>query len=86
MVGFALAQAGRALLVGLAAFAVLAGPTIGFLVAAGMPYEGDWVFLGRWDGPIFKLVYGAALGLLMSPLLALMWIVRAGWIVRTWMD
>ncbi|KAK4151925.1 hypothetical protein C8A00DRAFT_35397 [Chaetomidium leptoderma] len=81
-VGFVFAGLGRGLLVAVAGFAVMIGPTIRLGVAAGTPYQGDWVFLGRWDGAVFKLVYGAVLGLVISPPIAWMWMVRAGWIVR----
>lgn len=80
--GFVLANLGRAMLVAVVAYAVLIGPTIGILVAVGTPFQGDWVFLGRWDGAVFKVVWGAVLGLIMSPAIAWMWMLRAGWIVQ----
>ncbi|KAL2262761.1 hypothetical protein VTK26DRAFT_151 [Humicola hyalothermophila] len=81
---FFLANLGRGMLVAAAAYAVLIGPTVGLLIAAsGVPYPGggDWVFLWRWDGPVFKALYGAALAGLTSPAIAAMWMVRAGWMV-----
>jgi hypothetical protein len=70
------------LIVAVVAYVVMIGPTIGICVAAGTRYGGDWVFLGRWDGVVFKTVYGGVLGLVMSPALAWMWMLRAGWIVN----
>lgn len=63
-------------------FGVMVGPTIGVLMSCGTPHEGDWVFLGRWDGVVFKSIYGGFLALVLGPPLTYMWIVRAGWIVR----
>ncbi|KAH6640618.1 hypothetical protein F5144DRAFT_626764 [Chaetomium tenue] len=81
-VGFWLGAVGRGLLVAVGAFAVMVGPMIGICAAVGTRYEGDWVFLGRWDGVVFKAVYGGVLGLVLSPALAWMWMLRAGWIVN----
>ncbi|KAG7286207.1 hypothetical protein NEMBOFW57_008513 [Staphylotrichum longicolle] len=81
-VGFFLAGLGRGLVVAVYGFGVMVGPTIGVLMSCGTPYEGDWVFLGRWDGVVFKSIYGGFLALVLGPPLTYMWIVRAGWIVR----
>ncbi|AEO64179.1 uncharacterized protein THITE_115797 [Thermothielavioides terrestris NRRL 8126] len=81
---FVLAGLGRSLLVAALAFALMVGPTVGVLAAVGRPFAGDFVFLGRWDGAVFKAVFGGVLGLLVSPTLALMWMARAAWIVRNW--
>ncbi|KAK4134802.1 hypothetical protein BT67DRAFT_355942, partial [Trichocladium antarcticum] len=78
---FVAANLGRALLVAVAAFAVLIVPAVGCLMAAGTRYGNDWVFLGRWDAPLFKMVWGGVLGLLLSPTIAFCWMARAGWIV-----
>lgn len=81
-VGFWLGAVGRGVLVAVVAYAVMFGPMVGICVAAGTRYEWDWVFLGRWDGVVFKAVYGGVLGLVLSPVLAWMWMLRAGWIVN----
>ncbi|KAL1839452.1 hypothetical protein VTJ49DRAFT_1490 [Mycothermus thermophilus] len=78
--GLFFGSVGRGLITVVPAFAVMIGPTIALLVAAGTPYDGDWVFLGRWDGFVFKGMYSAVLGLILAPALAIMWMVRAGWI------
>ncbi|KAK4042363.1 hypothetical protein C8A01DRAFT_44616 [Parachaetomium inaequale] len=80
-VGFVLGGFGRGMITAVVGYAVMIGPTIGLCAFFGTPYEGDWVFLGRWDGVVFKTVYGGFLGLFLSPALAYMWMVRAGWIV-----
>lgn len=79
---FLLANLGRSMLVAVASYAVLIGPAIGIMIAVGTPFQGDWVYLGRWDAAIFKAVYGAVLALLISPAIAFMWMVRAGWILK----
>lgn len=81
-IAFGLAGLGRSLIAGVLGFLIMIGPTIGVCAAAGTKFDGDWVFLGRWDGALFKLVYGGVLGFIMSPALAFMWMVRAGWIVN----
>jgi hypothetical protein len=81
-IAWVLAGIGRSLIVGVLAYGIMIGPTIGILMAAGTPFEGDWVFLGLWDGVVYKSTYGAALGLWMTPALTWMWMLRAGWIVR----
>lgn len=81
VVTFTLANVGRALLVAFPATALMLGPTIGFSIIGAERYDGDWVFLGRWAGMIFKAVYGGVLGFWLSPLMAWMWMLRAGWIV-----
>lgn len=63
-------------------FCVLIGPTVGILMAVGTKYGGDWVFLDKWTGPLFKLVYGGVLSLLTSPGIAMFWMVRAGWVAK----
>ncbi|KXX76954.1 hypothetical protein MMYC01_207608 [Madurella mycetomatis] len=81
-VGFFLAQLGRAMAVAVMSFCVLIGPTVGILMAVGTRYGGDWVFLDKWTGPLFKLVYGGVLSLLTSPGIAMFWMVRAGWVAK----
>ncbi|KAL2162085.1 hypothetical protein VTH06DRAFT_7870 [Thermothelomyces fergusii] len=81
-VAFGLAGLGRAVMVALLGFLVMVGPTIGICAVVGTRYDGDWVFLGRWDGVVFHAVYGGVLAFILSPALALMWMLRAGWIVN----
>jgi hypothetical protein len=79
---FALAGLGRAMVVAVAGYAALIWVAIPIVMAVGTPFEGDWVLLGRWDGAVFKMVWGAVLGAVIAPGIAWMWMVRAGWIVR----
>jgi hypothetical protein len=81
-IAWVFAGLGRAMIVAVLAYAIMIGPMIGIMVAVGIPWEGDWVFLGLWDGVAYKVTYGSVLGLWMAPALAWMWMLRAGWIVR----
>lgn len=80
--GFALAQLGRAAALAFVSFCVMIGPTVGVLIAVGTRYGGDWAFPGKWAGPVFKLVYGGVMALLVSPAVAMFWMVRAAWVVK----
>ncbi|KAK4147591.1 uncharacterized protein C8A04DRAFT_8913 [Dichotomopilus funicola] len=80
-VSFFLAGVGRGLLMGFPAIVLMIGPTVGLSMLAGERYNGDWIYLGRWAGMIFKALYGGVLGFWLSPFIAWMWMVRAGWIV-----
>lgn len=54
-------------------------PSIGILIALGTALgDGDYVYPTRWTPEIFKLVFGAVLGLLTTPVMALFWVVREG--------
>ena len=75
------AQALRALIVSVAAFAVLWGPTVGILAAVGTRCGGDWVFRKTWVPQLFKLVFGGVLALLTTPAFAVFWLARAGWMM-----
>src|SRR5690606_21361699 len=79
---FSLAGLGRAMVVAVVGYAALIWLAIPMVMGVAAPFEGDGVLLGRWDGAVFKLVWGAALGGVIAPAIAWMWMVRAGWIVR----
>ncbi|KAK3303391.1 uncharacterized protein B0T15DRAFT_273222 [Chaetomium strumarium] len=81
---FVLANVGRGVLVAMFTILLTVGPAVGLLVFAGKEYQRRQVFQGRWDGPVFKMVYGGLLAGLTSPLLAYMWMVRTGWITGEW--
>jgi hypothetical protein len=70
------------MVVAVVGYAALIWLAIPIVMSLGTPFEGDWVLLGRWDGTVFKLVWGAALGVVIAPTIAWMWMARAGWIVR----
>lgn len=62
------------------AFALLWPVGVGALAALGEPAGGrDYTFQDRWTPQLFKLVLGGALGLLTTPLMAMFWLVKAGW-------
>ncbi|OAA55234.1 hypothetical protein SPI_08329 [Niveomyces insectorum RCEF 264] len=80
---FLVSQLIRALLVGVLAFVVLWGPTIGILTAVGDHRTRDWWFdSSSWAPPIFKLIFGGVLALLTTPPFAAFWLVRCGWAVQ----
>lgn len=81
---FLVSQLIRALMVGVLAFMLLWGPTIGILIAVGDKRGGDWSFDGTsWAPPLFKLIFGGVLALLTTPPFAAFWLVRCGWAVQT---
>lgn len=71
----------RAMLVAVASFAVLWGPSVGILTAVGTRSGGDWVFESTWAPQVFKLVLGGVLALLTTPFFAVFWLAREGWLV-----
>lgn len=84
---FLFSQVLRAFIIAVLSFAILIGPTIGFLILVGHHNGGDWTYHGGELTPsqdnyipmIFKGVLGAALGLYTTPIFALFWMVRCGW-------
>lgn len=69
----------RALVFAVLGFLLLWPASVGILTAVGRPDAGDYVFADRWAPPVFKLVLGGVLGLLVTPAMAGLWLVRAGW-------
>lgn len=60
-------------------FILIWPPSIGILIALGTAMgDGDYLYPSRWTPQIFKLVFGAVLGLLTTPVMALFWVVREG--------
>ncbi|KAI1499939.1 hypothetical protein F5X99DRAFT_263587 [Biscogniauxia marginata] len=72
----------RALLVAVVVFPFIWGPSLGFLVLVGRKSQGDWWYEKVWIPEIFKLVQGAVLGLLTTPLMVMFWLARCGWALR----
>ncbi|KAM4063554.1 hypothetical protein HRG_011337 [Hirsutella rhossiliensis] len=70
----------RALLVAVVAFVPLWPAAVGLLTVVGERDSGDWWYQGRWTPQVFKLILGGALSLLTTPLMAMFWLVRAGWV------
>ncbi|KAL3962835.1 hypothetical protein ACCO45_004358 [Purpureocillium lilacinum] len=74
-----LQQALRGFLLAVPSFLVLWPISVGALTAVGRKEGADWVYADRWAPQVFKLVLGGVLGLLTTPLMAMFWLVRAGW-------
>ncbi|GJN84262.1 hypothetical protein PLIIFM63780_007818 [Purpureocillium lilacinum] len=72
-------QALRGFLLAVPSFLVLWPISVGALTAVGRKEGADWVYADRWAPQVFKLVLGGVLGLLTTPLMAMFWLVRAGW-------
>jgi hypothetical protein len=79
---FVVGEALRALALAVLSFVVVFGPTLGILISVGTKVGGDWEFERTWAPQIYKLVYGAVLGLLSTPIMAFVWLVRRGWTDR----
>ncbi|KAK0742385.1 hypothetical protein B0T21DRAFT_361255 [Apiosordaria backusii] len=81
--GFLLGQAVRSMVVAVVSFLIFWGPTVGLLIAAGRSNgKGDWEYDATWTPQFFKLILGGLLGLVTTPVMAGVWLVRAGWVMR----
>ena len=72
-------QALRGFLVCIPSFILLWPICVGALTGLGRRSGGDWVFPNTWTPQFFKFVLGGVLGLLTTPLMAMFWLVKAGW-------
>ncbi|KAI1480982.1 hypothetical protein F4774DRAFT_66642 [Daldinia eschscholtzii] len=72
----------RALLIAVAFFPVIWGPSIGFLVLAGKWKGDDWYYDKVWAPQVFKLIQGGVLGLLTTPPMVMFWLTRCGWALK----
>lgn len=72
-------QALRGFIICFLSFCILWGPSVGILTAVGTKSGGDWVFGRTWAPQVFKGVFGGVLALLTTPLMAVFWLVKAGW-------
>ncbi|KAI1490203.1 hypothetical protein F5X96DRAFT_637346 [Biscogniauxia mediterranea] len=79
---FLWSQVIRALIVAVVFFPFVWGPSIGFLALTGQYHDGDWWYETVWTPEIFKLVQGAVLGLLTTPLMVMFWLARCGWALK----
>ncbi|RFU74609.1 hypothetical protein TARUN_7623 [Trichoderma arundinaceum] len=52
---------------------------MGVLTAFGRKEGADYVYHDKWLPQVFKLILGGVLGLLTTPLMAMFWLVKAGW-------
>ncbi|KAK4166388.1 hypothetical protein QBC43DRAFT_206165 [Cladorrhinum sp. PSN259] len=53
-------------------------PTVGILIAVGKKEGSDWVYEERWTPELFKMVLGGAMGAIVTPVIAGIWLVRGG--------
>ncbi|KAH9890302.1 hypothetical protein F4778DRAFT_380086 [Xylariomycetidae sp. FL2044] len=81
-ISFLRSQVVRALLVAVACFPLMWGPSVGFLVLVGQKREDDWYYPSLWAPQVFKLVQGAVLGLLTTPPIVMFWLTRCGWALK----
>ncbi|KAG9255530.1 uncharacterized protein F5Z01DRAFT_651402 [Emericellopsis atlantica] len=75
----ALQQALRGFLLCVPAFLVLWPVSVGILTMVGEKQGGDWVFERLWTPQVFKAILSGVLGLVTTPVMAMFWMVRAGW-------
>lgn len=72
-------QALRGLSFGVVGFLVLWPIFMGALTGFGTKEGADYVYHDKWLPQVFKLILGGVLGLLTTPLMAMFWLVKAGW-------
>lgn len=75
----ALQQLLRGFMLSVVAFVLLWPAAVGILTAFGEKQGGDRLFEDRWTPQFFKFALGGLLGLLTTPLMAMFWLVKAGW-------
>ena len=64
------------------AFLLLWPISVGALTALGEKNGGDYDFDAKWTPQFFKFVLGGLLGLLTTPLMAMFWLLKAGWAAK----
>ncbi len=72
-------QALRGFLLCIPAFMLLWPVSVGALSVIGIQSGGDFLFADRWTPQFFKFILGGVLGLLTTPLMAMFWLIKAGW-------
>ena len=72
----------RAAAVGVVAFILLWGPSVGILTAVGRRCGGDWCFEKQWAPQAFKAILGGVHALITTPPMAALWVFRAGWLKK----
>ncbi|KAI1356609.1 hypothetical protein F5Y01DRAFT_267860 [Xylaria sp. FL0043] len=73
----------RSLILAVVTFPFIFGASVGILTAIGKHHDNDWYFGAKWAPQIFKLVQGAVLGLLFTPLMVIFWLARCGWTLQS---
>ncbi|SPJ84075.1 uncharacterized protein FTOL_10591 [Fusarium torulosum] len=69
----------RGFILAIVGFFLLWPMSVGILTTLGERDGGDWRYNDRWVPQAFKAILGGVLGLLMTPLMALFWLIKAGW-------
>lgn len=73
-------QALRGFMLCVPTFLLLWPISVGILTAVGVKNgQGDYDFDAKWTPQFFKFVLGGVLGLLTTPLMAIFWLLKAGW-------
>ncbi|PON24187.1 hypothetical protein TGAM01_v206875 [Trichoderma gamsii] len=72
-------QALRGLSFGVVSFLILWPIFMGALTGFGRKEGADYVYHDKWLPQVFKLILGGVLGLLTTPLMAMFWLIKAGW-------
>ncbi|RFN50839.1 hypothetical protein FIE12Z_4915 [Fusarium flagelliforme] len=69
----------RGFMFAVASFLLLWPISVGVLTTVGERDGGDWRYDDHWTPQAFKAILGGVLSLLTTPLMALFWLVKAGW-------
>lgn len=69
----------RGFMFAVAGFILLWPLSVGILTTLGERDGGDWRYDDHWIPQAFKAILGGILSLLTTPLMALFWLVKAGW-------
>jgi hypothetical protein len=72
-------QALRGFCFAVVSFLLLWPICMGALTAFGKKEGNDYVYHDKWLPQVFKLILGGGLALLTTPLMAMFWLVKAGW-------
>jgi hypothetical protein len=56
---------------------------VGALTSVGESSGGDYLYDEKWTPQAFKAILGGVLSLLTTPLMALFWLIKAGWEAET---
>ncbi|KAI0973357.1 hypothetical protein F4678DRAFT_25195 [Xylaria arbuscula] len=76
---FLFSQIIRSLILAALCFPFIFGVSVGLLTIVGKHKGNDWYYKAKWAPEVFKLVQGASLGLVATPLMVIFWLARCGW-------
>ncbi|KAF5021719.1 hypothetical protein F66182_6246 [Fusarium sp. NRRL 66182] len=69
----------RGFMFAVVSFVLLWPLSVGVLTTVGKQADGDWLYQDRWTPQAFKAILGGVLSLLTTPLMAMFWLIKAGW-------